>query len=56
MQEYFKEVKNLRNKKNHTWKTEILVLKSNNQTKKAWHDAFLWPDQMQIISDMIGEI
>ena len=56
MVEYFKEVKNLRKKKNHTWKTEILVLESNSQTKKAWHDAFLWPDQMQIISDMIKKV
>jgi len=56
MLEYFKEVKILRNKKHHTWKTEILVLKSNKQTKKAWHDAFLWPDQMQIISDMIKKV
>jgi hypothetical protein len=56
MVEYFKEVKNIRNKKNHIWKTEILVLKSNEQTKKAWHDAFLWPDQMQIISDMIKKV
>lgn len=56
MVEYFKEVKNLRKKKKHTWKTDILVLESNSQTKKAWHDAFLWPDQMQIISDMIKKI
>jgi len=56
MLEYFKEVKNLRQKKNHSWKTKILVLESNSQTKKAWHDAFLWPDQMQIISDMIKKV
>ena len=56
MVEYFKEVKNIRQKKKHIWKTEILILESNEQTKKAWHDAFLWPDQMQIISDMVGEV
>ncbi len=53
MQEYFTEVRELRKEKWHLWKIEIVILKSNENTKKAGHDAFLWPEEMQKISKLI---
>lgn len=53
MQKYFLEVKNIREKRQDTWETKIEVIESSNFTKEAWHDAFLWPDVMQEISNNI---
>ncbi len=53
MQDYFKEVKNLRQKRWDKWKTTVELIKSNSYTKKAWHDSFLWEWPMQEISDKI---
>jgi len=53
MQEYFQEVKSLREKRWDIWKTIIEIIKSNPETKKAWHDTFLWKNSMQNISNKI---
>ncbi len=53
MQEYFQEVKYLREKRWDIWKTIIEIIESNPETKKAWHDTFLWKNSMQNISDKI---
>ncbi len=53
MQNYFEEIKKIRKEKWCSWQTNIIMLKSNENTKIAWHDAFLWPEEMQKISDLI---
>jgi len=53
MQEYFQEVKYLRKKRWDIWKTIIEIIDSTPETKKAWHDTFLWKDSMQNISNKI---
>jgi len=53
MNKYFEEVSKFRKERWDSWKTKILMLKSNENTKKAWHDAFLWPEEMKKISKMV---
>ena len=53
MQEYFQEVKSLREKRWDIWKTIIEIIESNPETKKAWHDTFLWENSIQNISNKI---
>ena len=53
MQEYFKKVKEIREKRWDIWKTIIEIIESNSETKKAWHDTFLWEKSMQKISNKI---
>jgi len=49
---YFTKVKKLREKLNHKWITNISTIETD-ETKKAGHDAFLWPKTMQVISNKI---
>lgn len=53
MQEFFLQVKDIREKRWDIWKTVIEIINSNSETKKAWHDSFLWEWSMQNISDKI---
>ena len=53
MQDYFEKIKIIRKQENKHWKTIIELIESNECTIKAWHDSFLWPEIMQIISDKI---
>ena len=53
MQKYFKQVKELRKKRWDKWKTNLALIESNENTKEAGHDWFLWSEIMQIISDKI---
>lgn len=53
MQEYFLKVKNIREKRWDIWKTIIEIINSDEETKKAWHDSFLWEWSMQNISNKI---
>ena len=53
MQEYFKEVKKLREKRWDSWTTEIEILESWPCTIEAGHDAFLWEKPVKKINKLI---
>ena len=55
LKNYFEEVKNLREKNNHSWKTIFESISWEN-SEKAAHDYFLWEEWWQIISDKIKQI
>jgi len=53
MQEYFNEVKKLREQRWDNWKTAIEILKHGPCTSQAWHDAFLWEEPVKKINELI---
>ena len=53
MQDYFLKVAKLRKNRKDKWQTVIELIESDKYTKQAWHDSFLWPEVMQIISNKI---
>ena len=53
MKNYFRKVKRIREEKNNNWKTIFNTIKSDNETKKSWHDGFLWENIIQKISDKV---
>jgi len=53
MQNYFANVKEIREKRWDIWKTITEIIESDEYTKQAGHDAFLWEVPMQNISDKI---
>jgi len=50
---YFKEVAKQRKKRWDEWKTDIIIIESDEKTKQAWHDSFLWPEIISKISSKI---
>ncbi len=53
MQSYFNEIKEIRDIRWDKWITQIEIIESTEVTKKAWHDTFLWNDEIQNISNKI---
>ncbi len=53
MQEYFTEIKKLREKRWDSWFTKIEILPSWPCTIQAWHDAFLWEKPVKKINKLI---
>ena len=53
MQEYFLEVKKIRENRWDIWKTIIKIIESDEYSKEAGHDTFLWEKPMQNISNQI---